>query len=62
MVKLEGATSPTVAMKDVQQYPASVLLRARKPRYTLDELLTGMTKENIPQEVDWGPQRGNETW
>jgi antitoxin MazE len=35
---------------------------ARKPRYTLDELLSGMTKDNVPQEVDWGPPRGNEAW
>ena len=33
-----------------------------KPRYTLDELLRGMTRDNVPQEVDWGPQRGNEAW
>ena len=35
---------------------------ARKTRYTLDELLNGMTHDNVPQEVDWGPQRGNEAW
>ena len=35
---------------------------ARKSRYTLDELLSGMTRENVPQEVDWGPRRGNEVW
>ena len=34
----------------------------RKPRYTLDELLNGMTRDNVPQEVDWGLQRGNEAW
>jgi antitoxin MazE len=34
----------------------------RKPRYTLDDLLSGMTKDNVPQEVDWGPPRGNEAW
>ena len=34
----------------------------RKPRYTLDELLRGMTKDNVPQEVNWGPPRGNEAW
>ena len=33
-----------------------------KPRYTLDELLRGMTRDNVPQELDWGPQRGNEAW
>jgi antitoxin MazE len=26
----------------------------RKPRY--------MTKDNVPQEIDWGPARGNEAW
>ena len=35
---------------------------ARKSRYTLDELLSGMTRDNVPQEVDWGPRRGNEAW
>jgi antitoxin MazE len=34
----------------------------RKPRYSLDELLAGMTRENVPQEVTWGPPRGNEVW
>jgi antitoxin MazE len=34
----------------------------RKPRYTLDELLAGMTRENVPQEVDWGLPRGSEMW
>jgi hypothetical protein len=36
--------------------------RTRKSRYTLDELLHGMTRDNVPQEVDWGPRRGNEAW
>jgi antitoxin MazE len=34
----------------------------RKPNYTLDELLSGMTRDNVPPEVDWGPERGNEAW
>jgi len=34
----------------------------RKPRYTLDELLSGMTRDDVPQEVDWGSPRGNEAW
>jgi antitoxin MazE len=34
----------------------------RKPHYTLDELLRGMTRDNVPQEVDWGSSRGNEAW
>ena len=35
---------------------------SRRPRYTLEELLSGMTRDNVPQEVDWGPPRGNEAW
>jgi antitoxin MazE len=34
----------------------------RKPRYSLDELLAGMTRDNVPQDVVWGPPRGNEVW
>jgi antitoxin MazE len=34
----------------------------RKKTYTLEELLKGMTRENVPQEVDWGELRGNEVW
>jgi antitoxin MazE len=34
----------------------------RKPAYTLDELLRGMTKDNVPQELNWGHPRGNEAW
>ena len=30
--------------------------------YSLDELLSGMTRDNVPEEVDWGPPRGNEAW
>ena len=29
---------------------------------TLDELLRGMTKDNVPPELDWGPARGKEAW
>ena len=39
-----------------------VVKPTRKSRYTLDELLNGMTRDNVPQEADWGPRRGNETW
>ncbi|MGB9043809.1 MAG: AbrB/MazE/SpoVT family DNA-binding domain-containing protein [Pseudolabrys sp.] len=35
---------------------------ARKSRYTLDDLLRGMTRDNVPQEADWGLRRGNEVW
>ena len=34
----------------------------RKPKYTLDELLKGLTKKNIHASVDTGPAVGREEW
>ena len=39
-----------------------IVKSTRKSRYTLDDLLSGMTRDNVPQEIDWGPRRGNESW
>jgi antitoxin MazE len=36
--------------------------RRRKRRYTLDELVAGITPGNRHQEIDWGPPVGNEVW
>ncbi len=33
-----------------------------KPIYTLDELLAGVTEENVHAEVDTGMPVGRETW
>jgi antitoxin MazE len=35
---------------------------SRKRRSTLEDLLAGMTREDVPPEVDWGPPRGGEVW
>jgi antitoxin MazE len=35
---------------------------ARRRRYTMAELLEGMTPDNRPEEVDWGPPVGREVW
>ena len=36
--------------------------RKKRRRYTLEELVRGMTKENLHPETDWGPPRGKEVW
>ncbi len=36
--------------------------RRRKRRYTLDELVAGITPDNRHGESDWGPAVGNEAW
>jgi len=34
----------------------------RKWKYSLGELLAGVTEENIHPETDWGTQVGDEAW
>ncbi|MGQ0686620.1 AbrB/MazE/SpoVT family DNA-binding domain-containing protein [Bradyrhizobium sp.] len=34
----------------------------RRRRYTLDELVAGITSDNRHGEIDWGPPVGNEGW
>ena len=36
--------------------------RKRKWKYSLEELLEGVTSENIHAETDWGAQSGKEIW
>jgi antitoxin MazE len=33
-----------------------------RPSYTLDELLAGITKDNLHEEIDFGPPVGSEIW
>lgn len=34
---------------------------ARRKRYTLDELLKGLTPDKVHPEIDWGPDVGRES-
>jgi antitoxin MazE len=34
----------------------------KRRRYTLEELLQGMTEENLHPKTEWGPPRGKEVW
>ena len=36
--------------------------RKRKRRYTIEELVAGITPENRHEEMEWGPPVGNEIW
>jgi antitoxin MazE len=39
-----------------------LLLEPIKPSYSLEELLAGVTKNNVHHEVETGPAVGNEVW
>ncbi len=40
----------------------NIVIRPRKNKYTLDELLEGMTPDNVHSETDMGGAIGNEVW
>ncbi|MEM8829643.1 MAG: AbrB/MazE/SpoVT family DNA-binding domain-containing protein [Cyanobacteria bacterium P01_G01_bin.19] len=39
-----------------------LILVPKKKQYTLEDLLDGMTDENLHSEVDWGDSVGREQW
>lgn len=45
---------------DISLEESAVKIRRAKPRYTLDELIVGMTPKNRQPETDWGPDVGAE--
>ena len=36
--------------------------RKRKPKYTVEEMLRGITPDNLHGEIDFGPPVGREVW
>ena len=61
-VKASDGKQAELKVEDGTLVLRPIVKPTRKSRYTLDELLSGMTRDNVPQEVDWGPRRGNEVW
>ena len=47
---------------EVTPVEGGLLLRAPKKSYTLDELVSKITPENLHGEKDWGPAVGREAW
>ena len=56
-VQLEEGTEITFTVVD-----NSLVIRPKRNKYTLDELLEGMTNGNIHAEVDMGMPVGSELW
>ena len=61
-LKVGVGRHPEIAIENGALVLRPIRRPKRKPTYTLAELLRGMTKANVPQEVDWGEPRGNEAW
>lgn len=52
------------AIVDLSLLDGQIVVKLHKehPKYTLEELLDGITDENIHPETDWGKPVGNEVW
>lgn len=42
------------------KYRATFEVPAKKYDYTMEDMLRGMTKDNLHEPFDWGPDVGNE--
>ncbi len=47
---------------DITAGVGELVLRPCKKEYSLDELVSEITPENVHGETDWGPPVGRETW
>jgi antitoxin MazE len=47
---------------DVTVHEGAIVIRPRPKRYSIDELVEGITPKNRHGEVDWGKRVGKEVW
>ena len=47
---------------DVSVDNGAIVIRPRRPRYSLDELVGRINRQNRHGESDWGERLGHEVW
>ena len=47
---------------DVSVERGAIVIRPARPKYSLDALVKGITRDNRHGETDWGKPAGNEAW
>ena len=47
---------------DISLEGRTIIVRPARKKYTLAELVKGITKANRHGEIDWGPPVGKEVW
>jgi antitoxin MazE len=65
-VRIPGAYAKDLNLKegmnlDVSLVEGAILLRPVSREYSLEELVSGITPENLHEETDWGQDVGRET-
>jgi antitoxin MazE len=67
-VRIPAATLDAAGLKpddpiDVREENGRIVIEAvRAKHFSLDELLAGITPENLHEEIDFGPPQGKEVW
>ncbi len=66
-VRIPGAYAKDLDLKegmdlDVSLVEGGILLRRHSREYSLEELVSRITPENMHEETDWGENLGRETW
>ncbi len=56
-IKLKEGTVISIDVTD-----NNIVITPEKPRYTLEELLSGASSEDFEGEYDWGETVGEEVW
>jgi antitoxin MazE len=66
-VRISKGIAAAVNVEDGDQVEVSVqdgaiVIRPAAKRYTIEELVEGITAKNRHRETDWGAPTGRETW
>jgi antitoxin MazE len=66
-VRLPGAYAKDLGLKEGMELEISLangglFLRPPPKEYSLEELVAGITPENLHEETDWGGAVGREAW
>jgi antitoxin MazE len=61
-IAVQSGMSADTAVDVTVENGAVVLRAAASPRYTLDDLVSRITPENVHPETRTGPAVGNEVW
>jgi len=58
----EMKVAENASIQMMMRQGALIITPMEEPKWNLEELLSGVTEENIHSEWETGPSSGNETW
>jgi len=58
----ENLNLSTGSVVSFEQLGSKIIISPSRPKYTLEELVAGITPKNRHKEFDWGKPMGKEIW